>query len=173
MKSELKNFIVQLINFFLYINLYKFSSIKSGMFATFSMLAFLLIIHTQFDNKEAIFSNSIESYRDENWVTNSGSFVELPPYGTLDTSKIIIIIPKNCSRENALRGKYLADRLVSIDVPVSLRSSISFSQINSMESYRKVNSVMGGEIPIVLVGNKGKSNPSLREILYEYYLINQ
>ncbi|MEM8675053.1 MAG: hypothetical protein AAGF83_14435 [Cyanobacteria bacterium P01_G01_bin.67] len=172
MKSDSKNFIVQIINFFLYIHLYKFSSIKSGMFATFSMLAFLLIIHTQFDNEEAIFSNSLESYREEKWVTNPGSFVELPPYGTVDMSKVIIVIPENCSRENALRGKYLADRLVSIDVPVSLRSSISFSQINSMKNYRKVNSVMTGDIPIVLVGSKGKSNPSSREILYEYYLIN-
>ncbi|MEO1671445.1 MAG: hypothetical protein AAFR77_11770 [Cyanobacteria bacterium J06631_2] len=102
---------------------------------------------------------------------NPASFVELPPYGNSNPSTVVIIIPKNCSKAEARRGRELAEQLESIGIPVVRWDRISFS-IDSREAQQQLNFVMNGDIPIVLVGSKGKSNPRLREILVEYYALN-
>ena len=133
-------------------------------------IAVLGIIVAKSENEEIILSDSVDLYGEEAWVTNSGSFTELPAYNDFDMSEVVIFIPRNCGKKNALRGKYLAKRLTNLDVPVSVRDSIAFNFNNSHER-QQINSVMSEDIPIVLVGNKGKSNPSLRQVLYEYYLL--
>ena len=45
---------------------------------------------------------------------------------------------------------------------------MSFPAVNGEDELQRVNRVMQGELPIVIVHGRGKANPTLDEVLAEY-----
>lgn len=96
-------------------------------------------------------------------------FVALPAVAGASTKAVLIIAAENCPEEAAQRADRLAEDLARGGVPVSRLHSVSFDIPNGDSSVAdRVMSVMNGELPIVFVHGKAKSNPRLEEVFSEY-----
>lgn len=101
-------------------------------------------------------------------VSQNG-FVELPELTNIHTDSVIIFAPENCPKEGARRAEVLADKLERNNIPVMQASNAKFGQVDvSMRS--RLDRVMRGTLPIVLVGGWGKANPTYEEVVSEYNL---
>ena len=68
----------------------------------------------------------------------------------------------------ARRADELAERLARDGIPVTRTHNVSFPAVNGTDELQRVNRVMQGELPIVIVHGRGKANPTLDEVLAEY-----
>jgi hypothetical protein len=96
-------------------------------------------------------------------------FVALPPVSGGNANAVLIVAAENCPEEAAQRADRLADNLTRQGVPVSRVHTVSFEiPGNDMSIANRVTSLMNGELPIVFVHGKAKSNPTLDEVAAEY-----
>ena len=96
-------------------------------------------------------------------------FVALPAVTGASTTAVLIIAAENCPEEAAQRADRLAEELARNGVPVSRLHNVNFNIPNGDSSVaNQVMSVMNGELPIVFVHGRAKSNATLEEILAEY-----
>lgn len=94
-------------------------------------------------------------------------FVKLPRLKNIKSDSVIIFAPKNCTKEAARRADQLADDLKQHKISVLRSNRASFENFDiSMQS--KVDGVMRGQVPIVIIDNWGKANPTLEEVVSEY-----
>lgn len=99
-------------------------------------------------------------------------FVTLPKPSNLDTDTVIILAAKNCTKEAALKAEYLADELGRRNIPYTRASSIRFENFDPSLKNR-LDSVMRGPMPHVLIDGRGKANPTLDDVVSEYNSIYQ
>jgi hypothetical protein len=102
-------------------------------------------------------------------ASRSRGFVPLPAFAGSSGRAVVIFAPENCPEDAGRRADALADSLGRSGVPVSRMSHVSFTMTDADPStVQRVNAVMTGTIPIVVVRGRGKANPSLDEVLAEY-----
>lgn len=101
-------------------------------------------------------------------ATNSNGFVELPasPDGQ-DSGTVYVVAAENCPHEEAQRADRLAKELSNQNISVQRTHHISFSTLTEASQAERVSAVMNGELPIVFINGRAKSNPSLDEVLKE------
>jgi hypothetical protein len=97
----------------------------------------------------------------------SRGFVPLPAFPGSNGRAVVIFAPENCPEDAGRRADALADSLSRSGVPVSRLSRVSFN-VSSPDEASRINAVMNGTIPIVVVRGRAKANPSLDEVLAEY-----
>ncbi len=99
----------------------------------------------------------------------SRGFVPLPAFPGSSGRAVVIFAPENCPEDAGRRADALAEQLGRSGVPVSRLSHVSFTMTDADPStVQRINSVMTGTIPIVVVRGRAKANPSLDEVLAEY-----
>jgi len=104
---------------------------------------------------------------------SQNGFITLPPVDGGNAAVVMIVAAENCPEEDARRADFLADQLASNGIPVARAHNVHFSIPNGDASVaKKVMSVMNGELPIVLVNGRAKSNPRLEEVIAEYKATN-
>lgn len=102
-------------------------------------------------------------------AASSNGFVLLPGTSTTASSAVQVIAAEDCPEEAAQRANSLAEQLSSKGIPVARTHSISFTVASGDPAdAQRISSIMSGELPIVLVRGKAKSNPSLDEVVAEY-----
>ena len=96
-------------------------------------------------------------------------FVDLPAVSGAAPNAVLVIAAENCPEEAAQRADQLAYRLRSHGVPVTRLHQVNFDIPNGDPAVaQRVMSVMNGDLPIVFVRGRAKSNPSLDDVLAEY-----
>ncbi|MBL1275746.1 MAG: hypothetical protein COB30_006640 [Ectothiorhodospiraceae bacterium] len=103
------------------------------------------------------------------YVSETG-FVEIPKPANFNVNTVIVIAAKNCTKEAARRADKLVDELAQRGIPHKRAHRASFESFNPSLK-RRLDSVMKGTLPIVLINSKGKSNPTLTDVLAEYHSI--
>ena len=99
----------------------------------------------------------------------SRGFVPLPSFAGSSTRAVVIFAPENCPEEAGKRADALADQLGRSGVPVSRLDHVSFTMTDAdPATVQRINAVMTGTIPIVVVRGRAKANPSVDEVLAEY-----
>lgn len=100
---------------------------------------------------------------------SSNGFVLLPGTSTTASNAVQVIAAEDCPEEAAQRANSLAEQLSSKGIPVTRTHSISFTVTSGDPAdAQRISSIMSGELPIVLVRGKARSNPSLDEVIAEY-----
>jgi hypothetical protein len=100
---------------------------------------------------------------------SGNGFVELPPITGADARSVLVIAAEGCPEEAAQRADRLAEQLARAGVPVARMHDVSFNIPNGdPEIAQRVLSVMNGELPIVFVRGKAKSNPTPEQVASEY-----
>jgi len=94
-------------------------------------------------------------------------FVDLPPVTGANPARVLVIAAEDCPEAAAQRADRLAEQLSQSGIPVTRAHEVSFNIPNASIAQR-INTVMNGEPPIVFVGGKAKSNPSLDEVTAEF-----
>jgi len=96
-------------------------------------------------------------------------FVDLPPVTGANPAGVLVIAAEDCPEAAAQRADRLAEQLSQSGIPVTRAHEVSFNIPNGDASIaQRINTVMNGELPIVFVGGKAKSNPSLDEVSAEF-----
>jgi hypothetical protein len=101
-----------------------------------------------------------------------GGFVDVPCPTGVDPKRVFMLLPAQCTKASYLRGVAMLDRLGEMGIPYVRADKVEFTPTNAGEVER-LNQVMGGEIPVVFINNRGKANPSLDEIVAEYRAIRR
>ena len=97
----------------------------------------------------------------------SRGFAPLPSFAGSSGRAVVIFAPENCPEDAGRRADALAEALSRSGVPVSRLNHVSFN-VSSPDEASRINAVMTGTIPIVVVRGRAKANPSLDEVLAEY-----
>lgn len=99
--------------------------------------------------------------------SSAGGFVPLPGDSGPLAQGVHVIAAENCPEEAGQRADRLAEALAQAGLPVRRGHNVSFSSSDPAAAQRVV-AVLNGELPIVFVHGRVKSNPSLDEVLAEY-----
>ncbi len=99
-------------------------------------------------------------------------FLPVPMPDGAVRNTVWVFAPINCPREGAQRAGALAKRLTDLGIS-NLKAdhygSQSFAPNPEVEAgFKRLNTVMTGELPIVLINGMGKANPSIDEVVSEY-----
>ncbi|TDU32444.1 hypothetical protein DFR24_1841 [Panacagrimonas perspica] len=105
-------------------------------------------------------------------LATPGGFLPVPmPDGT-PANTVLVFAPLNCPREGAQRAKALAQSLADRGIPVVKTDHYAAQAFEpnpeTEAAFKRLNVVMTGEIPIVLVNGMGKANPSADEVGAEF-----
>jgi len=96
-------------------------------------------------------------------------FIALPAVDGASTTAVLIVAAENCPEKAARAADHLAEQLARNGIPVARLHNVKFNIPNADSSVaERVMSVMNGELPIVLVNGRAKSNPKLEEVIAEY-----
>jgi hypothetical protein len=102
-------------------------------------------------------------------TASSNGFVLLPGTGSTASNAVQVIAAQDCPEEAAQRADSLAEQLSAKGIPVTRAHNVSFTITSGDPAdAQRISSIMSGELPIVLVHGKAKSNPSLDEVVAEY-----
>lgn len=101
---------------------------------------------------------------------SENGFVLLPGIQGQEEGTVYVISPPGCPKESAVRARELARDLQEQGIPVIETGDVnfSFSEQPPDEVVERMDGVMRGEIPIVLLNGHGKANPSLEEVVAEF-----
>jgi hypothetical protein len=99
---------------------------------------------------------------------SNSTFVALPAVAGANPTRVMVIAAEDCPEAAARRADDLAERLARDGIPVTRAHNVSFPAVNGADELQRVNRVMQGELPIVIVHGRAKANPTLDEVLAEY-----
>lgn len=106
--------------------------------------------------------------RDLAAATSEGGFISVPMPDGMSPHGVVVFAPENCPSDAAQRAYALVSDLGSRGVPVSRADAARFDNLPDAATAERVRTVMSGQVPIVFVNGKAKSNPSLQEVVAEY-----
>lgn len=96
-------------------------------------------------------------------------FVALPAVVGASPSAVLVIAAENCPEEAAQRADRLAEQLGRERIPVSRLHHTEFDiPSGDAASAGRLMFIMNGELPIVFVNGRAKSNPTIEEVIDEY-----
>jgi hypothetical protein len=99
---------------------------------------------------------------------SNSTFITLPVVADANPTRVMVIAAEDCPEAAARRADELAERLARDGIPVTRTHNVSFPAVNGADELQRVNRVMQGELPIVIVHGRAKANPTLDEVLAEY-----
>jgi hypothetical protein len=99
---------------------------------------------------------------------SNATFVVLPAVAGANPTRVMVIAAEDCPEAAARRADDLAERLARDGIPVTRAHNVSFPAVNGADELQRVNRVMHGELPIVIVHGRAKANPTFDEVLAEY-----
>jgi hypothetical protein len=105
-------------------------------------------------------------------VMSPNGFLPVPMPPDAEPNTVLLFTPLNCPREASQRAIALSEELTRQGIR-NLRTSryaaASFEPSpETLASFKRLNKVMTGDIPIVLINGMGKSNPTVAEVVAEY-----
>ncbi len=105
-------------------------------------------------------------------ITDDRGFIEFDPPDGGKPDNVIIVAAQNCPHEAAQRADELAREMASRHVSHVRTSSVVFTPPPNFDDkyIARHDRVMNGELPLVFVNGRVKSNPDLDEVLAEYAL---
>ncbi len=96
-------------------------------------------------------------------------FIALPPATGVDPDTVLILAAPNCPKAGARRAAALAEALGARGIPQVQSGQISFkASPGDLPDRRRLDTVMNGLTPIVIVHGRGKAGPTLGEVIAEY-----
>lgn len=96
-------------------------------------------------------------------------FVAMPRMDGVRDDRVTVIAAEDCPEAAAQRADGLAAELARQGVPVTRSHSVSFSMDGSDPgAAQRVMAMMNGELPIVMVRGRAKSNPSVQDVVAEW-----
>lgn len=104
--------------------------------------------------------------------SRAGFVNAVQPEGT-NPNIVTVLMPVGCPMEAGRRGRALIERLKGANIPVTASANARV-MINAKSKAEfdvklgQVNTVMGGETPIVFYRGRAKNNPSFEDVLLEY-----
>ncbi len=100
----------------------------------------------------------------------TSSFTRLPIMNGANPNTVMVIAAQNCSGDAAQRADKLANDLKSKGIPVQRTQNISFTLNDSTKPAEidQMYALLAGPLPTVVVNGRGKSNPSLDEVIAEF-----
>jgi hypothetical protein len=102
-------------------------------------------------------------------TASPNGFIPLPPPENVNPKTVLVIAAENCPKEGARRSDALAQQLASRNIPYARAHDVSFTLIDGDAKFStRLDMIMNGEVPIVLINGKGKANPTLEEVVAEY-----
>lgn len=105
-------------------------------------------------------------------LMSPSGFLPVPmPQGS-SPNTVLVFAPLNCPREGAQRARALTQRLKELGIS-TVETNHYGAQIfepspEAEAGFKRLNIVMMGEIPIVLINGMGKANPSIEEVVSEF-----
>lgn len=137
--------------------------------ATFFKLMLVLVLLTVGWQQYKKSGSAAASGADASEADASRGFVPLPSFAGSSTRAVVIFAPENCPEDAGRRADALADQLGRSGIPVSRLTNVSFTVTDADPvAVQRINAVMTGTIPIVVVRGRAKANPSLDDVLAEY-----
>lgn len=110
-------------------------------------------------------------------VTSPSGFVPVPMPDGADRNTILVFAPLNCPSEAAERARALSASLTDRGIHNVITNQYTIASFEpspeTEAAMKRLNVVMNGEIPIVLVNGMGKANPSVAEVVAEVKQTNQ
>jgi hypothetical protein len=101
---------------------------------------------------------------------DTNGFIALPPPAGVDPHTVLILAAPNCPKAGARRAAALAEALRERGIPYAQSGQIRFvASPGHIPDRHRLDSVMGGPTPIVIVHGRGKANPALDEVVAEYH----
>lgn len=100
-------------------------------------------------------------------------FKDAFPLDGVDPLVMTVLMPCGCPLEAGQRGRALVAKLKAANIPVTA-SAEAHATINARSKaeldakMQMMNSLMGGETPIVLYKGRAKNNPTFEDVLAEY-----
>jgi len=104
-------------------------------------------------------------------LTDERGFIEFEMPQGARNNEVLIVAAQNCPKDGAVRADRLAREMAERNIRYRRSSGVSFSvpQNADVDTFvRRNNAIMNGEVPIVFVNGKVKSNPGLDEVIAEY-----
>ena len=104
-------------------------------------------------------------------LTDERGFIEFEMPQGAKNDEVLIVAARNCPREGAVRADRLAREMAEHNIRYRRSSSVNFSVPANADVdvfVRRNNAIMNGDVPIVFVNGKVKSNPGLDEVIAEY-----
>jgi hypothetical protein len=121
--------------------------------------------HVWQSHQRAVAAQQLEALADSNGFVP----VQMPDGVPHDT--VLILSPLNCPSAGAKRAEALAARLSALGIPNVRRNTYSIARLTPDELPGIKNAAAlrdQGEIPLVMINGKGKSNPTADEVATEY-----
>ena len=128
----------------------------------------------------AVLAMSVHFWREHNDArtvqanTDTHGFIAVPMPPGVAPGMVLIFAPENCPKEGAQKARSIAEQLTQRGVSNQLTShypGLVYEPSPEMDAaVKRLNIVMTGEIPVVLVNGRGKANPSLEEVVAELSL---
>jgi hypothetical protein len=101
---------------------------------------------------------------------SANGFVAVPPADGASDNAVTVLAAENCPEDAARRADALVSDLGRKGIPVVRAHRVSFTMAgpDSAAAAQRVTAIMNGELPVVLVRGKARSNPTLEEVIAEY-----
>uniref|UniRef100_B8HUZ4 Uncharacterized protein n=1 Tax=Cyanothece sp. (strain PCC 7425 / ATCC 29141) TaxID=395961 RepID=B8HUZ4_CYAP4 len=86
-----------------------------------------------------------------------------------EAGKVLVIGP-TCNSPNGQRTKVLMQQLAQAGIPYNQTTNINFTNpaLANPQEVERLNQVMGGQAPIVILNGRGKANPTIAEVVSEF-----
>ncbi|HRL30678.1 MAG TPA: hypothetical protein PKV30_10525 [Ottowia sp.] len=105
-------------------------------------------------------------------VRNPSGFVPVAMPADAPARTVWVFAPQNCPSDAAARADNLARTLQAEGIPVVRASSLSIQitapDEETKQRLQRLDVVMRGTIPAVLIDGMGKANPSAEEVIREF-----
>lgn len=90
-----------------------------------------------------------------------------------EAGKVLVIGPI-CNSPIGQRTKVLMQQLTQAGIPYSQTTHVNFTNpanpaLANPQAVERLNQVMGGQAPIVILNGRGKANPTIAEVVSEFH----
>ena len=103
---------------------------------------------------------------------NPSGFVSVVMPSGWDPNTVWVLAPANCPSDAALRAEHLVLALKSEGIPAARASSLTVQTDNKDEAtaqaLQRLERILKGTVPAVLVNGMGKANPTADEVIREF-----
>ena len=103
---------------------------------------------------------------------DQSGFLPVPMPAGAERDTVLIFAPLNCPKEAAQRATTRSEKLAAASIP-NVKTAHYGAQtyeptVENHAAFKRLDVVMRGEIPIVLINGLGKANPTADEIISVY-----
>jgi hypothetical protein len=121
-------------------------------------------VHVWHQHQRAVISRELAA------VADSNGFVPIATAAGSAPNVAVVLAALNCPSAQAQRADALAAQLTRLGL-ANQRANSYYASITSREQMpllSRTNTVLGGEIPIVIINGRAKANPTVEEVQAEY-----